>query len=133
MKLARNVITPLLSFTGAFIVYVLLQREYINIRELDFLLIWGGLFYVVVIIPFFFLICQWVTEETSKLTFLTLPFSCILVAVLIALLLLTFSGGTLNNNPVSIYLNKTALILYLTFSVMGLIFGLLYSFINVKK
>lgn len=133
MKLARNVVTPLLSFAGAFIVYILLRREYINIRELDFLLLWGGLFYVVVIIPFFFLICQWVTAETSKLTFLTLPLSCILVAVLIALLLLTFSGATLNNNPVSIYLNETALILYLTFPVMGLIFGLLYSFMNVKK
>ena len=115
------VLTPLLSFFGGFYAYVWILNNYWK-QELGgdaiSVVIFGGLAFVSLAVPLYFLIIEFIDKRFSHFKLLLYPLMCMLTFFLPVLLIMAVWDG-------SNVLSAESLLFYAFFLASGFIFGVL--------
>lgn len=131
-KLGLYVLTPVLSFFGGFAAYVWVLNTYWNQElgnEAASVLINGGMAYIALAIPLYFLNISFIDKKVYRFKILLYPLSCMLLFFFPTLLILLIWGGA---NPFA----AESLLFHSFFFISGFLFGSLnwfFKMVTVKK
>lgn len=120
-KFALYGLTTSLSFMGGFYAYLWVLKTYWQQElgnETAFVLVNGGLAYIALAVPLYFLMVAYIDKRAMRFRWLLYPLLCMLVFFLPTFVIMMAWGG---GNPIS----AEALLFHSFFLTSGFIFGIL--------